>query len=37
MKLSVSKILSLKKAKRSQDIKGVCSYLGMINYLEGFI
>ena len=32
MKPSVSKILALQEAKRPQDIKGVCSYLGMINY-----
>ena len=37
MKPSVSKILALKEVKRSQDIKGVRSYLGMINYLKRFI
>ena len=37
MKLSVSKILALKMAKRPQDIKGVRSYLGMIIYLKRFI
>ena len=37
MKLSVSKILTLKMAKRPQDIKGVRSYLGMIIYLKLFI
>ena len=34
MKPSVSKILVLKDAKRPQNIKGVHSYLGMINYLK---
>ena len=34
MKPSVSKILALKDAKRPQNIKGVRSYLGMINYLK---
>ena len=33
-KPSVSKILALKEAKRPQDIKGVRSYLGMINKLS---
>ena len=37
MKPSVSKILALKEVKRSQDIKGVRSYLGMINDLKRFI
>ena len=37
MKPSVSKILALKEAKRPQDIEGVRSYLGMINYLKRFI
>ena len=37
MKQSVSKILTLKEAERPQDIKGVRSYLGMINYLKRFI
>ena len=37
MKPSVSKLLSLKEAKRPQDIKGVRSYPGMINYLKRFI
>ena len=32
-----SKILALKEAKRPQDIKGVCRYLGIINYLKHFI
>ena len=34
MKPSVSKILALKDAKRPQNIKGIRSYLGMINYLK---
>ena len=34
MKPSVSKMLALRDAKRPQNIKGVCSYLGMINYLK---
>ena len=37
MKPSVSKILALKEAERSQDIKRVRSYLDMINYLKRFI
>ena len=37
MKPSVSKILALTEAKHPQDIKGVCSYLGMINDLKRFI
>ena len=37
MKPSVSKILVLTEAKHPQDIKGVCSYLGMINDLKRFI
>ena len=37
MKLSVSKTLALKEAKRPQDMKKVGSYLGMINYLKRFI
>ena len=37
MKLSVSKILALKEAKRPQDMKKVGSYLGMINYLKRFV
>ena len=37
MKPSVSKILALKEAKHPQDIKGVRSYLGMINFLKRFI
>ena len=37
MKQSVSKILTLKEDERPQDIKGVRSYLGMINYLKRFI
>ena len=37
MKPSVSKILVLKEAKRPKDIKGVRSYLGIINYLKHFI
>ena len=36
-KPSVSKIFALKEAKRPQDIKGICSYLDMINYLKRFI
>ena len=31
------KNLTLKEAKRPQDIKGVRSYLGMIHYLKRFI
>ena len=31
------KILALKEAKRPEDIKGVYSYLVMINYLKRFI
>ena len=37
MKQSVSKILTLKEAERPQDIKGVRSYLVMINYLKRFL
>ena len=37
MKRSVSKILALKEAKLLQNIKGVLSYLGIINYLKRFI
>ena len=37
MKPSLSKILALKQAKSPQDVKGVHSNLGMINYLIRFI
>ena len=37
MKPSVSNILALKEAKRTQDIKGVCGYLVITNYSKLFI
>ena len=36
MKPSGSKINALENAERPQDIKGIRSYLGMINYLKRF-
>ena len=37
MKLSSSEISALKKADHPQDVKRVCSYSGMVNYLKRFI
>ena len=37
MKLSDSKINALRNAERLQDIKGIRSYLNMVNYLKRFI
>ena len=37
MKPSDSKINTLKNAERPQGIRGICSYMGMVNYLKCFI
>ena len=37
MKPSYSKMNALKNAERPQDMKGIHSYLGMVNYLKRFI
>ena len=37
MKPSDSEINVLKNAERPGDIKGICSYLRMVNYVKSFI
>ena len=37
MKHSDFKIIALRKVDHPQDGKGVCSYLGMVNYLKSII
>ena len=37
MKPTDSKINALKSTERPHDIKGIRSYLGMVNYLKHFI